>query len=83
MNTNIIIEIILMLGIMFFYMVFGAAGAEYIKNKVKNPVLRGFALVACAAPSLLCFAAALLLVMRIQCWVQRCNPAALRVALGL
>lgn len=84
MNTNIIIEIALLVGITLVYSVLARIDfAERVVAKVKNPAAVKAIFIAAAVPVVVAIGICVLLIIRAQCWLQNCDPALIKSALGL
>lgn len=84
MNTNTIIEIALLVGIVLVYSVLARIDfAERVVAKVKNPTAVKAIFIATAVPVVVALGICVLLIIRAQCWLQKCDPAAIKAALGL
>lgn len=84
MNTNIIIEIAIVVFVAFGYPVLGRLGIlEWIDKTCKTPRAMTIAAAIAITPLVFGLGAVLLLSMRLLCWFEKCEPAAIRAALGL
>lgn len=84
MNTNIIIEIAIVVFVAFGYPVLGRLGiVEWLEKVCKTPFAMKAAAAIILVPVFLAFGAMFLLSMRLLCWFEKCEPAAIRAALGL
>lgn len=84
MNTNIIIETALLVGIVLVYSVLARVDfAEHVAAKVKNPTAAKAIFIAAAVPLVVAIGICVLLIIRAQCWLQNCDPALIKAALGL
>ncbi len=84
MNTNTIIEIAIVVFVALGYPLLGRLGiVEWIDKTCKTPRAMTIAAAIALTPVLLALGSMLLLGMRLLCWFEKCEPAAIRAALGL
>ena len=84
MNTNTIIEIAIVVSVAFGYPLLGRLGiVEWLEKICKTPRAMSIAAAIALMPVFLAFGAMFLLSMRLLCWFEKCESAAIRAALGL
>lgn len=84
MNTNAIIEIAIVVSVAFGYPLLGRLGiVEWIDKTCKTPRAMTIAAAIAITPLVFALGSMFLLSMRLLCWFEKCEPAAIRAALGL